>query len=199
MTKTISFVFATFFLLLASCSQPKSDNKVSKGDEEVIKKDIVQFMETYMNKGEWEGVINMMYPKLFTIAPKEQIIAQMEQMELSGVSITAKNTKVVKISDVVVYEDEQFCLIDYKSDIKITIAEQATNNIPMFKAQFEQAYGRSNVTFDEKNNVFNIKGNKTMVGVAPINTNDWGYFEFNKNQPQILDALLPKEVLNGFL
>lgn len=192
MLKTISQLLVAFLFILASCSV--SSEKEPATHEAIIKKDVVEFMEGHMNKGNWEGVINMMYPKLFDISPKAQLIAQMQQMELMGINITAKNTKVVGLSELIKEGEEQFCRIDYTSDLTIKIATEAESMIPMFKAQFDKAYGAKNVLYDEKNSLFRVKSAKSMIGVAPINTDDWTYFEFNKNQQQLLELLLPKKV-----
>jgi hypothetical protein len=183
--------------LLIYCNTPSSNQDTSHIS--IIEKDVVVFMEDLMSAGDWDGMTDMMYPKIFTLSSKEQVKAQMKQMEDMGINITGTNTKVAKISDIIRYGKEKFCEVSYKSDLKIKISGQATEMITLLEGQFKQVYGSDNVVLDEENSQFLVDANKSMIAVASIDKNDWAYFEFNTNEPKILELLLPDDVQNYFL
>lgn len=197
--KLIALLLLTISFVSCNSSSDTTKESQEKTHEQIIEDDIVVFMEDYMSEGNWEGVIDMMYPKLFTISPKEQIVAQMKQMEEMGIKITGENTEVVDISEVMNYQGEQFCEVGYVSDLTIKISGEALQMISLLEPQFKEVYGANNVTFDKENNQFLVEAHKSMIAVAPENTNDWSYFEFNTNEPKILELLLPEEVRKNFL
>jgi len=74
--------------------------------------DLNSYTEAY-NQGDWDTVSSMWNPKLFEIAPKEQLIGVFEMMSQMGMNMKINILGIEKISNIIRHEDSDYCRIDY--------------------------------------------------------------------------------------
>jgi hypothetical protein len=192
---------------LISCGTPgqdknttldKDETAVYNGDNNDLKSeftaDISNYLDTF-NKGDWDGVINMMYPKLFDIITKEQMIQTFNQMEEMGMEMKTDFDKIEKISKVINYENSKFCRVYYNGGLTIKISGVMLENKEQLKQSFIGTYGLDNVKYDDTNNKFDINAKKSMIAISNIDSNKWTYIEYNDQQDEVLKQLIPEKVL----
>jgi hypothetical protein len=112
MKNTILFLFS-LVTLLVSCRSDKNLNKR-------FQKDIEKYIKAYNNK-DWEKVTRMIYPKLFDILPKQQMILYFMLSESIGPKTALEFNRIDSISDIIVSGDKQYCRIFYIGMIPVSI------------------------------------------------------------------------------
>jgi hypothetical protein len=165
---------------------------------------IMEKLDIYFKATEeknWEGVLDMIYPKLFDLASREDLIAVFENMEAEGMELHMSDMKVRDISGLEIFEGEQFALVDYSMKMKIKFTGEDFSDkeaIQMMKGAFEGIYGAENIVVDEEEASFDIQVEKSMFAIAGIGSSDWKFIEQNKGQDYLMDQLLPKEIREKF-
>lgn len=145
---------------------------------------------------DWDTVLDMIYPKLFDLAPRESIRQQFTSLEGGGMDFSFFDVIIGDITDPVDYEEERFILLDYEHKMGISLIDTsmqaaATAMFSIFQGQ----YGEENVTFDEANSKFTVRVSKKMLAVIPTDTSDWRFVDIDPKQPAVLNLLIPEEVL----
>ena len=193
---------------LISCGTKGQDNKTAqnknetavytKGNNELkaeFTTDISNYLDAF-NKGDWDGVINMIYPKLFDLLTKEQMIQTFNQLEEMGMEMKTDFNKIEKISEVINYENSKFCRVYYNGGLTIKISGAMLENKGQLGQSFIAAYGMENVKYDDTNNKFDINAKKSMIAISKIDSNEWKYIEYNDQQEEMLKQLIPEKVLD---
>tara|TARA_B100001559_G_C16181189_1_gene475475 strand:+ start:48 stop:404 length:357 start_codon:yes stop_codon:yes gene_type:complete len=103
---------------------------------------------------------------------------------------------IEKISEIINYEDSKFSIIYYKVRLKVEISGDMLENIEQLKQNFIPIYGEDNLKYDETTNTFDIKVRNAMIAMSNEKMSDWKYLEYNKQQTELMEVLLPEEVLN---
>ena len=181
------FSLLILLLILVSCS----GNKI----EDRFLSDLEDYSEAY-NNNNWEKVVSMIYPKLFVITPKDEMIQMMKKLDSVGIKMTLNINNIEKITDIITNGNENFCRIDYNSHMNVAIGTTQLPNIALYKESFESNFGKENVKYDDSKKQFDINAHQSMIAVSNKDSNEWKYIEFNSGQADsIIEQLLPVEVL----
>lgn len=158
-----------------------------------------QFFEATQNK-EWNQVLDLTYPKLFDLVPREQMLGIFENMEADGMTFEMSDMKIKKIYGEEDYEGETFSAVDYAMQLKIILKGESFNEqaLDFMKTSFETTYGADKVTVDRPNKTFVIKADKTLFAIADTGTDNWHFIEKNAEQMMILEQIIDSEVLGKF-
>ncbi|MCO6468898.1 MAG: hypothetical protein J5I54_08650 [Bacteroidales bacterium] len=183
-------------------TQEKGETAVyTKGNNELKAKfttDISNYLDAF-NKGDWDGVINMIYPKLFDLITKEQMKQTFNQMEEMGMEMKTDFNKIEKISEVINYKNSKFCRVYYNGGLTIKISGVMLENKDQLGQSLIAAYGLENVKYDGTNNKFDINANKSMIAVSNIDSDEWTYIEYYDQQEEMLKQLIPDKVLEQII
>ena len=195
------------FSILYSCGNQEQGNKSNQNNEElagysivnndlkvVFTTDISSYFDA-VNKGNWDAVINMIYPKLFDLITKEQMIKSFNQLDEMGMDLKTDFNKIEKISEVINYENSKFCRVYYNARFTIKISGVMIENKDQLGQSFIAYYGAENIKYDDTNSKFEIKAKKSMIAVSKTNSNEWSYIEYNEPEEEILKQLIPEKVL----
>lgn len=146
---------------------------------------------------DWNAVVDMVYPKLFNLVKKEDMVQLFADMEGNGMSFRMEDFKVNSISPTVAHEGERFALVDYNASMNIRFTSEAYQDSSMvstLRSSFEATYGADNVRYQKEDNSFDILAEKTMFAIAPEGSTEWSFMENNPGQEGMLGALIPKAV-----
>ncbi|MCB0586004.1 MAG: hypothetical protein KDD06_11845 [Phaeodactylibacter sp.] len=163
-------------------------------------KAIQQRLDEYFRATEakdWNKVVDMVYPKLFNLTTKEDMVQLFADMEGNGMEFQMKNFKVNSISEPVNFEGERFALVNYSAGMNIRFTSQSyqdSSMVNMLQDSFEAAYGRDNVKYNKEDNSFDIQADKTMFAIAPTGSDAWAFMENNPGQEGALGELIPEAV-----
>lgn len=186
--------FLSVFVIL-SCGK-KIASTPSKVD--IYQMEIESKLNLYMDKmmdGDYEEMMDITYPKLFEIAPREAIVAVFkETFAGEEMKITFANHKILKISDnLVMVENRLYTLVDYNLDMVMALKGEMEEAAAFMLPEFENEYGKENVTYDKDKSIFSIKMKNQMIAIKE--NNEWYFLENKKEQKALLKMILDSDVL----
>lgn len=190
MIKTI-FSYLIPIVVILSCSGN------SKNQAELINtfnEDITIYFD-HMNTENWDEMMNMTNPNLFTITPKERLIGLFKSLKESGIAMNVSEIDVNEYSEIVNYKDTLYTKINYEGVLTMTLNNQLMGNIEMFKQELYKTYPKESVVIDTENKKIIIEAEKEIVAMSTNNKQSWTYFEIQAGQEVILNKLIPSEVI----
>jgi hypothetical protein len=158
-----------------------------------FEKDLRNYTTAFNNK-QWNTVTEMMYPPMFEMMSKDNMLMVLEQMDNLGVKMTTDFRSLDKISEVVDYGKEKYCKIQYYGVIKVRLTGLMSQGSSLMQPQFEQEFGKENVKYNETSNSFTIQAHRSMVAVADKKSDNWKYIDVNSPQAKGLQKLIPAKV-----
>lgn len=149
---------------------------------------------------DWDAVLDMIYPKLFELAPRESVRQQFSSLEGGGMDFSFFDVVIGDMTNPVDFEAERFILLDYSHKMGITLIDTsmqaaATSMLSLFQGQ----YGEDKVTYDESKNAFTVQVAKKMLAVSPIDSSDWRFVDFDPKNSSVLTLLIPEAVQKQLL
>lgn len=189
----------TGMLLFILFSLPYAGS-AQNADEKAISQQVNRFFKATQEKN-WDAVLDLTYPRLFELAPREQIRKLFTEMESEGMTFSFHDLEIEQISPVTVIGEEQFARIDYGSLMKIHLQGEEfedASTIDLLQGSFEQSFGTGNVQYVPEENTFRVNSTKTMLAVARKTNNDWKFIEINPAQKDLMKNILPVEILDMF-
>lgn len=184
--------------LLAFGSVSLNAQELTASDKVDLKSTISEFMSLTESMN-FEGIIDLTYPKIFDLVSKQQMLEMLNGMtamgfEISYDSITNEEPVLVTENDSVKY-----ALVDYYSEMvmKITNEEMKTKkSIDLLKLSLANTAGVESIDYVEETSSLVVKGNKRLLAIKDkAYGNQWSAIEFDINNPALNSVLIPTEVL----
>ena len=185
-----------FILLVIALSFAKAQQK----DSAEIVVNINTFFR-YSSNFEIDSLMDKMYPKLFTIAPRKQITEAKESMlKDNNVKIGFANYNIKKISPTFTYNSVKYALVKYNFIMQMQFFDNgkiSKNSLSMQYALpgLEQKFGKQNLHLVDSTQTVNIYTNGQMYAINE-NKKDWKFLEKKEEQKAILKYLIPQAVIN---
>jgi len=158
-----------------------------------FEKDLISYTDAFNNK-QWSSVTEMMYPRVFEMMSKKNMLMFMEQMDNLGVKMTTDFRSIDHISKVVKSGNEKYCKIQYYGVIRVQLSGLMSQGSSLMQPQFEQEFGKENVKYHESSNSFTIQAHREMVAVADKQSENWTYIDVNSSLAKGLRKLIPAHV-----
>jgi hypothetical protein len=173
---------------------------VGKAQEDTSLVSRVNAMLSLTQLKDLEKVMDYTYPKLFTIAPKAAIIAAMKSaFESEEFNIELDSIKILKIFPIFKINDTSYVKVRHTMLMKMNYIEPYDSTQKEEKefmvSLMSQKFGEGRVRFDPIANSLNIFMTPDMVGVKTTSTK-WTFANLNEDNPQMLDMLFGKQVLD---
>jgi hypothetical protein len=177
------------FLLLGS-------NVVAQNNQEAISKRVGEYFSA-TEKKDWAVVMDLIYPKLFTFIPKENMAQVFEDLESEGMAVQMRDFGVTHISPSTEHQNEKFALVHYNVSMNIRFTSQELRDSTVqasLKESFESSYGAGNVAHHPEDFSFDIKAARSMFAVADQGSDAWFFVENDPSQEALTGMLIPEEV-----
>lgn len=162
-----------------------------------IKAKLDAFIE-FSNAGQWDKAFDLIYPKLFTRVPKEDMVDLMQRTEL-GLSLKMENTQILSSSSPVEEGNETFVRISYSSDLTAAIEQGGMYDSPKaiqaIGDQLKSTYGGRSVQWNPDLKQYKIRATKNMMAINPGN-GDWKLIEINMDQPELMEFLFSPSIMD---
>lgn len=160
----------------------------------------INAMLSFTQVKDLEKVMDYTYPKLFTIVPKETMIAAMKSaFESEDFIIELDSIKILKIFPIFKINDTSYVKVRHTMLMKMKYTEPYDSTQKEQKelmvSLMSQKFGKGNVRFDPAANSVNIFMTPDMVGIKD-NKTKWTFANLNEDQPQMLNMLFGKQVLD---
>jgi hypothetical protein len=160
----------------------------------------INAMLSFTQVKDLEKVMDYTYPKLFTIVPKETMIAAMKSaFESQDFIIELDSIKILKIFPIFKINDTSYVKVRHTMLMKMKYTEPYDSaqkeQKELMVSLMSQKFGKGNVRFDPAANSVNIFMTPDMVGIKD-NKSKWTFANLNEDQPQMLNMLFGKQVLD---
>lgn len=188
-TMTVSLLFCLPFFSTAQSEARKA----------AISEKLDQFFQATQEK-DWDKVLDLTYPKLFKLVPREQMLGLFENMAAEGMTFEMSEMKINNIYGAEDFEAETFTAVDYAMQLKIILDGESFNDqaLDFMKTSFETTYGAEQVATDRENKTFTIQAEKTLFAIADKGTDNWHFIEKNAEQMMVLEQIIDQQVLEKF-
>lgn len=158
-------------------------------------------LETYFlatqNK-DWNGVMDMINPKIFSFAPRELMVQLYSQMESdAGMEMNFTEMEILDIKKGLEWSDTTYVPVDYKMTLLIHLNPNRYQDPEVLKsmsAGFELAYAGQDISFDRARMSFTIKVKNTLIASSKLDSDQWYFGEYKPTDP-ITKLIFPEEIL----
>ncbi len=143
-----------------------------------------------------EKILDYTYPKLFTIATREQLKEAMKStFESEDFSCSFDSVKVDKIFPVFSIQQAQYAKIKHTMLMRMKFKEYEDSTLenmmlPLMKVQF----GDTNVKLDKENKTLVIFMNSELVAIKDEFAKEWGFVNYDEDDSMV-NMLFSKEVI----
>ena len=136
-------------LSLLVISTALSAQKLSKTDEANIQERVGAFIKSTKNL-DYEGVLDLTYPKIFTIASKENMLELLGSAEAMGMKMMVDAMDIKKIEGLHKNGKDMYALVKYDTRMRIGVSGELASEmaISSLTSSFGDTYGSKNVSFD---------------------------------------------------
>jgi len=199
MTKTLLLV--TALLLTTACSTknaPNSSTSALAGDTKEMKslKSALNVYTKATMDNDVSTLMGFVYPKVFTVVPKEKMTEVLTKAYASGKVPTVKNVKHLKVEPIQKYNTGIFTFVDSNmtTELKSPRPDNAKFEAYMLEMLTKQLAAQDGtVTFDKNSHIYTVNhSDKTLA----INENDgWKFAGINQAKKYAQKGLLPQEIV----
>jgi hypothetical protein len=200
MTKTL--LLATALLLTTACSTkngPQSSTSALAGDTEEMKtlKSALDLYTKATINNDVPTLMNFVYPKVFTVVPKEKMTEVLTKAYASGKVPVIKDVKHVKVDPIEKYDGGMFTFIDstMTTELKSPRPDNAKFEAYMLEMlQKQLAPKGGTVTFDKDKHTYTVHHSDRTLA---INENDgWKFAGVNQAKKYAQKGLLPQAIVS---
>lgn len=180
------------FLIFLTCFQAFCQNEHS-----AVESRLEKYFQATESK-DWKAVIDMINPRVFSFAPKEQMVQLYSQMESdAGMTMNFTEMEILKIRKGVKWQDTTYVPIDYKLTLIIHLNPsryQDTDMLKSISAGFEVVYAGQDISFDKERMSFTIRAKSTLIASSQLDSGQWYFGEYKPTDP-ITKLIFPAEIL----
>jgi len=161
----------------------------------------------FMTNQNFDGVLDYMYPKVFEMAPREQMKSGMEQMfNAEDMTIQFLSNDVTKVTDMVKQDGINYAAIFYTSQMKMTFlteegqTEDDKKGFLMFmKATLETQFGEGNVAEELSTMSLIVDMSATMFAIEDPKYEGWKFLGNDDAMKTLVNSIIPESIRTELL
>jgi len=147
-----------------------------------------------------EEIVNMTYPKFFSVFSESLFRAQVSTMvNSSQINIQSFDTNITDIGKVDSFSNGYFSTVAYKSVVTVYFQNPELYNtessLNTLYSILVRKYGIDNIYVDVKNRLITIKKDVKMLAIKE-NSDDWKFIGDNKEYREFYPNFLPYDILD---
>ncbi len=197
--KKLLFSFAVLAFCACNSSKKKTESPVGNSSLE-------QRLAEYMKLNDdmnLDKIMDYIYPKLFTIAPRHEILKAMKDgFNNEEVKVELDSMKIDRLYPVFEMNKDSFAKITYSMVMLMNFATQKDSTDEsnggsqneFIMESMAANYGKENVSYNEKTGAIKIRQISSMVAVKDGYAKEWSFVSLKEDDPMI-NKLFSKEVL----
>lgn len=190
--KTKSLLFLFVLLSFMTFAQTKTNP-----DDAAIKKSLTYFANSIKTK-KIDQAVNCIYPKLFTVIPKEQM-NQILNMTYNNpmIKLEMNNLRFGNIEKPELINGEYFSIANYFFQLKLDVSAMNEDMKKKISDALMKKYGKNNVKYLANEGSYLINANMKACAVSK-DKKAWKFVILEKEYKSQLVKVLPKKVLDKF-
>lgn len=185
-------------LIFCACGASK-DKKAELPDKASLESRLASFMNANDNMN-IEEMADYLYPKLFTIAPKADLIKSMQEtFNGDQMKVELDEVKVDTLYPVFDFDKGSYAKVKYSMIMRMNFKNNSDSTIDNkdmlenIKQSMAAEYGAENVTLDEKG-IISIREKSVMVAIKDEYAKEWSFVELKEDDP-MTEKLFTKDLL----
>lgn len=187
-------IFLLSFFFFTANAQKVADPALSSRIQEYL---------SYTKQLDFDKAMDYMHPKLFTIAPKAQLVQSMEQaFHNEEMKFTFDSMAIVAISPVYKFAKASYHKIDYFMGMTIALGDSIDLSNKEMAAimlqSFQAGFPKKKITIDAPNNAIKVSGRELMFAIKDAAVEDWMFLGYDRSNPALISKLYPKQVRQYF-
>lgn len=191
--KKLTVLLLPFFFFAAS-AQKITDVQLTKRLNEYF---------AFTKNLELDKAMDYMHPKLFAIAPKDQLVATMEAaFNQPEMTFSFDSMSVGAISPIYKAGTESYRKVDYFMSMNITLSDSLDLKNPVLAAamqsSFKTGFPGKKIVINTETNSINVKGTELLFAIKDPKAPEWMFLGYDRNNPQLIRLLFPKAVRQHF-
>lgn len=165
---------------------------------ETLKSDTKKMYDASYNMA-FEEVLNYTHPRVFELAPRDQVLAAMENAfdnEMMKIRLVHTEPKFT-YSEIKKLEGKSICLVNYTNAMRMTFEKKLeSDEVESMTKSFTDSGEYKVVRYEKDRNSFFLEGDATMIAVADDSTKDkWTFVNYSKSQAQLAEMVLGASIL----
>lgn len=197
MKKTL--LLATSLLFMTACTTAPTPGSATAltGDTKEMK-ELKTALDTYTKAtidNDVNTLMNFVYPKVFTVVPKEKMAEVLTKAYASGRVPNVKNVKHIDIEPTQKYDTGVFTFITstMTTELKSPRPDNAKFEAYMLETLKKQLSDKGTVSFDQASHIFTVNHSDKTIA---INENaGWKFAGVNQAKKYAEKGLLPQEIV----
>ncbi|MGK0487764.1 MAG: hypothetical protein ACJAXB_000944 [Candidatus Endobugula sp.] len=190
------------FLALGLFSFSLKGQSLSVTDKSAMASRLAEFVD--LSKIEdYSRILDYSYPKLFDFVLKKDMLDVFNSIESMGIDMIFEEMNLKEPSLIEDTGEIKYVLCPYNAKISIVLisAEMRKNkNSKAMVQAFEQQFGKKNTSYDASLHKISTQGLKQILAIQDNKYgNEWFFMEFDTSNPQLLDLLLPVNVVEKIM
>lgn len=170
----------------------------SQHDKKLLER--LDSMTRFTERSDFESILNLTYPKVFSIAPREQLLEAMEEaMENEEFSSSIDSLVILTIEPPIVTNNAQYVLISHSMLMYMKFREVPDSNdkegITLLTNLMEDEFGKGNVRYNQHTGTMRIYMLATLLAIRDEHSPEWSFLNLDEDSMDIADLLLPEDVL----
>lgn len=169
--------------------------QLSSSEKDKIEARLDEYM-TLISAGEYEAIMEYVYPKVFTIASKKDMIAMFSGIG-TGLEFSFDNPDLKWIEGV---HNNNYALIRYSMEMGIKLVSEETKTESMFntmKVIFESQFGAENVEAQKEDFSLKVNAGKYIVAINEDIHSNWFFMEFDESNQALMSMLLSEDLISS--
>ncbi|MDQ3279588.1 MAG: hypothetical protein M3Q06_14780 [Bacteroidota bacterium] len=152
---------------------------------------------------DFDRTMDYMHPKLFTIAPREQLVATMEAaFNTPEMKISFDSMSVLAISPIYKSGNATYRKVDYYMSMNIALSDsmdlENKQLADIMLTSFKQSFPGKKVTVQTATNSIQVAGKDMLFAIKDPKVTDWMFLGYDRSNPKLAEQLLPKPVRQHF-
>jgi hypothetical protein len=184
------------------------EEKISEKEKTAIMSDWNDYSDA-MQRKDWNAVIEKIYPGLFRLSSKEDILRAME----NGLNNLDYKTEILPVDNVYVFprllkkNKEKYALISYTDKLSIIFNKKSTENDPTFNGRMDYMYHKLKKKYPagqlmrgSEKNIFHLRIPKYMLAVYIPEKQSYTFIDFSTNPQKLamLEQILDRDIIDYF-
>lgn len=186
------YIFLILFLLL---NIPIKAQDLSSAEKNKIEARLDEYM-TLISAGDYEAMMEYVYPKVFTFASKKDMIAMFSGIG-TGLEFSFDNPDLKWIEGI---HNDNYALISYSMEMGLKLVSEETRTESMFntmKVVFESQFGAENVEAQKEDFSLKVNAGKYIIAINEDIHSNWFFIEFDESNPALMSMLLSEDLINS--
>lgn len=179
---------------------------IAQSQKETITKHAETYYD-YLNNQNFDGILDYMYPKVFEMAPREQMKMGMQQMFNSpDMKIEFLSNDVTHVSDEKAVDGITYAVVFYNSKMKMTFlsemdkpADDQASFLEFMKTTMQTQFGSGNVTSDPETMSLVINMDSNMFAINDPKYKTWKFIGNDDAMKSLVDTIVPEAVRTELL